>query len=163
MRKVLFAILVSSALLAVAPVTALARGDHHRRHDHAQQIRHRHFGMASSRVTDATEIQCEAAEREMQREEHADRDRGDRNDNVNENSGAENSGAENSGTENSGNNNTGNDDNGNDNVEKNDQGDDQRREDMCSTAEHSSGAGDGDAEVTVARGDAGRSDVDLDR
>lgn len=48
MRKILFAVVASSAVLALAPTTALARSHHHRGHHRAHRtharVRHEHFG-----------------------------------------------------------------------------------------------------------------------
>ena len=48
MRKILFAVVASSAVLALAPATALARSHHHRGHHRAHRtharVRHEHFG-----------------------------------------------------------------------------------------------------------------------
>jgi hypothetical protein len=92
--------------------------------------------MVSGRVTNATEIRCEAAEPgEMEHPEHTDSDQGGGSDNGN----------------------GGGDDNG----DNNDRGDDEQGEEMCSTANLVRTAVVSDAELTISGAGAIWSEVDL--
>jgi hypothetical protein len=177
MRKVLFAAMVSSIVLALAPAAALARGHHHHHRGHHRahrthaRARDEHFGsrndenpapnnsaqnagtvasfsngvlilrlndgsMVSGRVTNATEIRCEAAEpQEIEHSQHADGDH----------HGGSNGG----------------DDNGDNNDNNDDQGEDEQAEPMCSSANLVPGAVVRDAELTISGAGAIWKDVEL--
>jgi hypothetical protein len=54
MKKLLFTLFASVAVIGLAPVTALARGDHHRHHHgraHHPRVRHARFGSDQSQPT----------------------------------------------------------------------------------------------------------------